>query len=280
MFRSVRRQIRAVKERDPAARGVLEILLCYPGVHAVVAHRLIHWLWNHRLKTLARFLSQVVRWFTLIEIHPGARIGEGLFIDHGAGLVIGETAEIGDNCNLFHGVTLGGTGKETGKRHPTLEDNVTIAAHAQILGSITIGENSVVGAGAVVLDSVPPNCTVVGVKARVVRREGKRVYDFRHDQLPAPDEVALECLLDVVRSLTVKTRQLEAAEGNFAQTLEEVVAARDALQDELSKMKLQHELDQKAIERLSSMEGRLRELQQHVRDLEEQIAERTTAGVR
>jgi len=300
MFGSVRRQIKAVKERDPAARSTLEILLCYPGLHAVVAHRLNHWLWTHGLRTLARFLSQVARWFTLIEIHPGAQIGEGLFIDHGSGLVIGETAEIGDNCTLFHGVTLGGTGKETGKRHPTLHNNVTICADAQILGSITIGDNSVVGAGAVVLDPVPANCTVVGVKARIVRREGKRVYDFQHDKLPDADQVAMECLLDVVRTLTAKTRQLEAAETNFSKTLEEIAVAKETVEDELAalrrsldaqvqensrvraelgKRQLQHELDHKAIDRLSAMEGWLRELQEHVRDLEGQLAERTGAKV-
>ena len=170
MFREIAQQIRVVKERDPAARHWLEIVLCYPGLHAILAHRVTHWLWNHGLRTLGRFLSQVSRHFTKIEIHPGATIGKGLFIDHGCGLVIGETAEIGNDCTLFHGVTLGGTGKETGKRHPTLHNNVTICADAQILGSITIGDNSVVGAGAVVLDPVPPNCTVVGVKARIVPR--------------------------------------------------------------------------------------------------------------
>jgi len=181
MFREIAEQIRVVKERDPAARNWLEIILCYPGLHAILSHRVTHWLWNHWCLTLARFISQVSRHFTKIEIHPGAQIGKRLFIDHGCGLVIGETAEIGDDCTLFHGVTLGGTGKESGKRHPTLRNNVTICADAQILGSITIDDNSVVGAGAIVLDPVPPDCTVVGVKARVVRREGKRVYDFRHD---------------------------------------------------------------------------------------------------
>lgn len=239
MFGGLREQIQAVKERDPAARSTLEILLCYPGLHAVMAHRVNHWLWTHGLKTLARFLSQVVRWFTLIEIHPGAVIGRNLFIDHGTGLVIGETAEIGDNCNLFHGVTLGGTGKESGKRHPTLRDNVTIAAHAQILGSIVIGENSVVGANATVLDEVPPNCTVVGVKARVVRREGKRVYDFRHDKLPDPDHVAMDCLLDVVRSLTVKVKQLEAAEQNFNGTCDALEATKRSLEAELADLRAQ-----------------------------------------
>ena len=194
MLRTIIEDIKAAKERDPAARSYLEIILCYSGLHAIIMHRINHWLWNHGFKLLARFGSQVAKFLTGIEIHPGAKIGKGFFIDHGTGTVIGETAEIGDNVTLFHGVTLGGTGKERGKRHPTVEDDVTIGAHAQILGSVTIGAGSVIGAGAVVLDPVPPNCTVVGPKAYVVKREGKRVYDFRHDKLPRVTDPAIECL--------------------------------------------------------------------------------------
>ena len=201
VFRQLRADIQAVKERDPAARGTLEILLCYSGLHAIIWHRWHHRLWQWRLRLLARWLSQVVRHFTGIEIHPGATIGQGFFIDHGMGTVIGETADIGNGCTLFHGVTLGGTGKEHGKRHPTLEDNVTIGAHAQILGSITIGEGSVIGAGAVVVDNIPPYCTVVGTKAFVVRRRGERVYDFRHDQAMRAEDPAIQNMLERMRRL-------------------------------------------------------------------------------
>jgi len=200
VFGQIIRDIRAARERDPAARSNLEVLLCYSGLHAIIAHRINHRLWNWGLKLLARCSSHVAKFFTAIEIHPGARIGTDFFIDHGAGIVIGETAEIGDGCTLFHGVTLGGTGKERGKRHPTLEDDVTVGAHAQILGSITIGKGSVVGAGAVVLDSVPEYCTVVGSKGSIIRRRGHRVYDFRHDRLRAVDP-AIGLLMQRVRKL-------------------------------------------------------------------------------
>jgi len=174
-FKSVREDVAAVFERDPAARSRLEVLTCYPGLHALWAHRMNHWLWKHGFYTLARFLSQIVRSFTLIEIHPGAQIGRRFFIDHGSGVIIGETAIIGDDCTLFQGVTLGGTGKEHGKRHPTLCNNVIVGAGAKILGNIVIGENSRVGAGSVVLQDVPDNSTVVGVPGHVVLRDGKRV---------------------------------------------------------------------------------------------------------
>jgi serine O-acetyltransferase len=174
-FKSVREDIAAVFERDPAARSYLEVLLCYPGLHALWFHRINHWLWRHHMRFLARFFSQWARLFTGIEIHPGAQIGHRLFIDHGMGVVIGETAIIGDDVTLFQGVTLGGTGKEHGKRHPTLAHNVTVGAGARILGNITIGENCRVGAGSVVLRSVPDNSTIVGVPGHIVLRHGKRV---------------------------------------------------------------------------------------------------------
>jgi serine O-acetyltransferase len=209
MLRTIIEDIKAAKERDPAARSYLEIVLCYSGLHAIVAHRINHWLWNHGFRLLARFGSQVARFLTGIEIHPGAKIGRGFFIDHGMGTVIGETTEIGNNVTLFQGVTLGGTGKERGKRHPTLEDDVTVGAHAQVLGSLTVGRGSVIGAGAVVVDPVPPHCTVVGTKAYVVRREGKRVYDFRHDRLPRVVDPTVECLLLRVQRLERQLADLE-----------------------------------------------------------------------
>jgi serine O-acetyltransferase len=182
-------EIRAIKERDPAARGTFEILLSYSGLHALMFHRLAHWLWRKRIPVIPRLISQISRFITGIEIHPGAEIGRGLFIDHGMGVVIGETSIVGDNVTLFQGVTLGGTGKERGKRHPTINDNVTVGAGAKILGNITIGSYCYIGANAVVLKDVPAYCTVVGVPGIVVRREGKRVprtLSFDHIHLPHP----------------------------------------------------------------------------------------------
>jgi len=172
MFRSIRNDIKVIFERDPAARSVLEIFLCYPGFHAVRFHHLAHWLWRRDFRVLARFLSHISRTLTGIEIHPGATIGEGFFIDHGMGVVIGETAEIGNNVTLYHGVTLGGTSWNKGKRHPTLEDNVIVGAGAAILGAIRVGHDSKIGSGSVVNREVPPNSTVVGIPGRVVYREG------------------------------------------------------------------------------------------------------------
>jgi serine O-acetyltransferase len=175
LFRSVREDIAAVFESDPAARSYFEVLMLYPGLHAVWAHRLSHFLWLHHMRLLARWVSQVARLFTGIEIHPGAEIGRRLFIDHGMGTVIGETAIVGDDVTLYQGVTLGGTGKEKGKRHPTIGNNVAIGSGAKVLGSITIGDNCRIGAGSVVLRSVPPNSTIVGVPGHIVLRDGKRV---------------------------------------------------------------------------------------------------------
>lgn len=174
-FQSVREDIAAVFESDPAARSYAEVLICYPGLHAVWAHHLSHWLWLHGLRFLARFNSQIARLLTGIEIHPGAELGRRLFIDHGMGTVIGETAIVGDDVTLYQGVTLGGTGKEKGKRHPTLGNNISIGSGAKLLGNITIGDNCRVGAGSVVLRSVPANSTIVGVPGHIVLRDGKRV---------------------------------------------------------------------------------------------------------
>lgn len=187
MLNTIRRDIQAVFERDPAARSVLEVVLLYPGLHALWAYRIAHWLWEHNFKLLGRWVSQLARGLTGIEIHPGAKIGKGFFIDHGMGVVIGETAEIGDNVTLYHGVTLGGTSLNKGKRHPTLEDNVVVGAGAKILGAITIGANSRIGANAVVVKSVPPNSVVVGVPGQIVKRKEERVapqVDLNHNVLP------------------------------------------------------------------------------------------------
>jgi serine O-acetyltransferase len=174
-FRSVREDVAAVFESDPAARSYLEVFICYPGLHAVWIYHLSHWLWLHEMRFLARFTSQIARIFTGIEIHPGAEIGRRLFIDHGMGTVIGETAVVGDDVTLYQGVTLGGTGKEKGKRHPTIGNNVSIGSGAKLLGNITIGDNCRVGAGSVVLRNVPANSTIVGVPGHIVLRDGKRV---------------------------------------------------------------------------------------------------------
>jgi len=167
MIETLKRDIQAVFDRDPAARSIPEVLLCYPGLHAIWGHRIAHWLWNHRCKLAARFWSHLVRGFTGIEIHPGARIGPGFFIDHGMGVVIGETAEVGENVTLYHGVTLGAIHFHKGKRHPTIEDGVVIGAGAKVLGPICVGRGSRIGANAVVIGSVPENSTVVGEAGRI-----------------------------------------------------------------------------------------------------------------
>ena len=168
-------EIKATREKDPAARTNVHIILLYAGLHAIIYHRMANWFWQSKMFFFARWLSQVARFWTGIEIHPGAKIGRGLFIDHGMGVVIGETAIIGDNVVLFQGVTLGGTGKETGKRHPTIGNNVVVGGGAKVLGNITIGDNSYIGANAVVLKSVPANSTVVGVPGRVTKQDGKKL---------------------------------------------------------------------------------------------------------
>ncbi|WP_017729620.1 serine O-acetyltransferase [Halalkalibacterium ligniniphilum] len=202
-FQTLLNDIDVVFEQDPAARSRLEVVFTYSGVHAIWSHRIAHWLWKKKLYFIARLLSQVSRFITGIEIHPGAQIGQRLFIDHGMGVVIGETCEIGDNVTIYQGVTLGGTGKEKGKRHPTIEDNVLIASGAKILGSFTIGKNARVGAGSVVLKEVPPNSTVVGIPGRVVIRDGVKINgDLDHHLLPDP-------VADKFRELEEQVRQLQ-----------------------------------------------------------------------
>lgn len=186
MFKRMKEDIGVVFEQDPAARSSLEVILTYSGLHAVWAHRLAHKFYKKRFYFLARMISQLSRFYTGIEIHPGAKIGRKFFIDHGMGVVIGETCEIGDNVTVFQGVTLGGTGKEKGKRHPTILDNALIATGAKVLGSITIGENAKIGAGSVVLHDVPPNSTVVGIPGRVKVQDGVKIKDLNHTDLPDP----------------------------------------------------------------------------------------------
>ena len=193
MLKRLRADIQAVKERDPAARNSLEILLLYSGLHAIMLHRPAYFLYRHHFFFLARFLSQLARFLTGIEIHPGAKIGEGVFIDHGSGIVIGETAEVGDGCTLYQGVTLGGTGKDHGKRHPTLGNNVMVSTGAKVLGPFKVGDGARIAANAVVLKEIPPNATAVGVPARVVRIAGQKVdYATSVDQISVPDPVQKE----------------------------------------------------------------------------------------
>ncbi len=203
MFNRIRQDIRAVEERDPAARSKLEVLTCYPGLHALLSHRVAHFFYRRGLVLLPRLISHISRFITGIEIHPGARIGEAFFIDHGMGVVIGETTEIGSNVTLYQGVTLGGTGKAKGKRHPTICDNVVVGAGAKVLGPIEIGENSRVGAGSVVLKAAPPNATVVGIPARVVYYNGEKVpsVNLNHNDMPDPVAEALKKLQDQIDQL-------------------------------------------------------------------------------
>lgn len=214
MFGAIREQVQTVFREDPAAKSALEILTCYPGVHAILLHRLSHRLYRAGLPLIPRLISQFGRWLTGIEIHPGARIGRRFFIDHGMGVVIGETTEIGDDVLLYQGVTLGGTGKDKGKRHPTLGDNVVVGTGAHILGAITVGDNTKIGAGSVVVKSVPEGSTVVGIPGKVVRfwGEAPAEHDLEHGRLPDPEgqeieelktRVAeLERILSEIRSIT------------------------------------------------------------------------------
>ncbi len=207
----IREDVTNVMDHDPAAKSRLEVFLCYSGLHAVWTYRVNHWLWNHRLFLAARWLSQVARWLTGIEIHPGAKIGRRLFIDHGMGVVIGETAIVGDDVTLYQGVTLGGTGKEHGKRHPTIEDNVVVGGGAKILGNIVVGKNCRIGAGSVVLRNVPDNSTVVGVPGHIIFREGKRVVITDPKQINDPLSEALASVANEVNRLRERVQQLEGS---------------------------------------------------------------------
>jgi serine O-acetyltransferase len=207
----IREDVANVVEHDPAAKSSLEVFLCYSGLHAVWFYRMNHWLWNHGLFLLARILSQAARFLTGVEIHPAAKIGQRLFIDHGHGVVIGETAIVGDDVTLYQGVTLGGTGKEHGKRHPTIEDNVVVGGGAKILGNIIVGKNCRIGAGSVVLRNVPENSTVVGVPGHIIFREGKRVVITDPKQINDPLSEALAAVATEVNKLRERVQQLEGS---------------------------------------------------------------------
>ena len=213
MFKHLREDINSVFERDPAARNVFEIIFCYPGLHALWIYRIAHWFWINELFFLGRFTSHIGRFLTGVEIHPGAKIGRKFFIDHGMGVVIGETAEIGDNVTLYHGVTLGGVTWDKVKRHPTLLDNVVIGSGAKVLGPFTVGKGAKIGSNSVVVKAVPDNATVVGIPGRAVMAEEKKDEgraDLQHGQLPDPEAKAISCLFDQIRELERKYDALAA----------------------------------------------------------------------
>ena len=221
IFKDIWLDIKAVQERDPAARNALEVFLLYQGIHALIWHRFAHWFYKHRMFFVARLISQIARFFTLIEIHPGAQLGRGILIDHGCGVVIGETAVVGDNCTIYQGVTLGGVGTKKGKRHPTLGNNVMVGSGAKVLGPFTVGDNARIAAGAVVLSAVPEDCTAVGVPAHVVRVAGKiATFADEVDQISVRDPVEeklnaalsrLEFLEKLMDEQYLKSRREESA---------------------------------------------------------------------
>lgn len=208
MLTTLKADFSIIFDRDPAARNWLEVLFCYPGLQVLLFHRLAHWLFNLGLPFIPRLMSHLARWITGIEIHPGATIGKGVFIDHGMGVVIGETAIVGDYCLIYQGVTLGGTGKESGKRHPTLGENVVVGAGAKVLGNLEIGNNVRIGAGSVVLRDVPSDCTVVGIPGRIVHRSGVRINPLEHGSLPDSEATVIRALVDRIESLEQQVQQL------------------------------------------------------------------------
>ena len=202
---------KSIAERDPAAKGPWEVFWLYSGYHAVCWHRCAHWLYRHKIKLLARIISQLTRWFTGIEIHPGASIGRRCFIDHGMAIIIGETTEIGDDVTIYQGVTLGGTGKDTGKRHPTIGNRVMISSGAKVLGPFKVGDDVKIGAGSVVLKEIPPGCTVVGIPGTIVKRNGQSTQDLNQVDLPDPVAVEIECLRRRIVTLENRLREVCAA---------------------------------------------------------------------
>ena len=227
MLSSLVADFRIIFERDPAARNWLEVLVCYPGLQALFFHRFAHWLYKVGIPFLPRFISHLARFLTGIEIHPGAQIGNGVFIDHGMGVVIGETAIIGDYCLIYQGVTLGGTGKESGKRHPTLGENVVIGGGAKVLGNIQIGNNVRIGAGSVVLKDVPSNCTVVGIPGRIVYRSGVKVNPLEHGNLPDSEAAVIRTLVDRIESLETEVKQLRQSQSQSTSLVATVLSDKD-----------------------------------------------------
>ncbi|NEQ39427.1 MAG: serine O-acetyltransferase [Okeania sp. SIO3I5] len=239
MFNTLLTDFRIIFDRDPAARNWLEVLTCYPGFHALVFHRIAHSLYSQKVPFLPRLISHIARFLTGIEIHPGAVIGQGVFIDHGMGVVIGETAIVGNYCLIYQGVTLGGTGKETGKRHPTLGENVVVGGGAKVLGNINIGSNVRIGASSVVLRDVPSDCTVVGIPGRVVYRSGVKVNPLEHGSLPDSEATVIRALVDRIDSLEQQVESLQS------KLLESVVAKSHL---ESSANHASHTVSERAIE--------------------------------
>ncbi len=233
MFKTLREDIQTVFTKDPAARSVAEVILCYPGLHALWFHRLAHFLWQHKLKLLARTLSHINRFLTGIEIHPGAKIGRRFFIDHGAGVVIGETSEIGDNVLLYQGVVLGGTTLEKRKRHPTLGNNVEMGSGAIALGPVTIGDGARIGSGSVVIKSVPPGATVVGIPGKTVEERRKPLMDLEHGKLPDPVAEAIKLVLEEQDKLEERLKRLEKSSG-IAITKDELKKERKKIERDLT----------------------------------------------
>ena len=209
LIAELKEQVKVAKEKDPAALSAFEIILTYSGVHAIISHRIAHWLNKKKIPFFPRWISQVSKFYTGIEIHPGAQIGRRLFIDHGTGVVIGETTVVGDNCLLYQGVTLGGTGKDTGKRHPTIGDRVIVSSGAKVLGPFKVGNDVKIGAGSVVLKEVPDGCTVVGVPGIIVKRPGQHTEEMNQVDLPDPTTVEMECLRRRIVMLEQKVKELE-----------------------------------------------------------------------
>jgi len=224
MLDSMREDIRCIREQDPAAKSSFEVFLCYAGLHAIWVHRVNHWLWKCGLRLPARWFSQISRLLTGTEIHPGAQLGRRLFIDHGMGVVIGETSVVGDDVTMYQGVTLGGTGKESGKRHPTIGNSVVIGAGAKILGNIRVGDNSRVGAGSVVLRDVPDHSTVVGVPAHIIFRHGERVVITDPKEINDPLSAALAAVASQVKDLKERVQKIEGSQAADTQAAEELQA--------------------------------------------------------
>jgi serine O-acetyltransferase len=233
MFRSIREDIKTVYAKDPAARNTLEILLCYAGLHAVWAHRINHWMWTHKLKLPARFFSSVTRFWTGIEIHPGAKIGRRCFIDHGMGIVIGETAEVGDDVLMYQGSGLIGTSTKKEKRHPTIGNNVEIGAGAFVMGAITVGDGARIGAGSVVIRPVPPGVTVVGVPGKAVVKQQKPVMDLEHGKLSDPLAQAIRLVMQDGHNIEGRLKKLEEACG-LTVPKDELTARKEEIEKELA----------------------------------------------
>lgn len=229
MLRQIKEDVQVALEKDPAARNFWEVIICYPGVHALIAYRISHWLWDHDFKFVGRILSYIFRWLTGIEIHPAAKIGRRFFIDHGMGVVIGETSEVGDNVFIYHGVTLGGLSTKKGKRHPTIGDNVVIGAGAQVLGPVEIGANTKIGSGSVVLQHVPEYSTVIGVPGRVVFSGISSAHESEDPQETFPDPVAraIECMLEKMPLMEKEIRALKEAIEEQKQTLPDPVPLKN-----------------------------------------------------